>query len=817
MPQMPVLLAHPDELVDRVRHHVRYTLVKEWTSATRADLWHAFSLAAREQLVDPLLLTERRYVDQKVKRLAYLSIEYLLGRVLGSALINLGLIEPWRAALDQLGLRLEDIEEYDPEPAVGNGGLGRLAACFLDSLATLGLPAHGYGINYEFGLFRQVIEHGWQRERPDHWRPEQYPWLIDRSDEACLVPVYGRIEHGTDASGNYDPRWVDMQLLVGVPSDLPIVGFGVRTVNTLRLYSARSSDEFDMSIFNSGDYIKAVERKVLTETVSKVLYPSDTVEHGRELRLMQEYFLVACALRDVVRRHGAVFGTFDNLADKVAIQLNDTHPALAVAELMRILVDEKRMAWERAWEITQATCGYTNHTLLPEALEQWPVQLLGRVLPRHLQIIFEINRRLLDEVRRRWPGDEGRVQRMSIIGEDGDKRVRMANLAVVGSHKINGVAALHSALVRSTLFPDFAECWPERFTNKTNGITPRRWLLRANPELSALLTERIGDNWPVDLEDLALLEPWAEDPATRDAFLRVKRACKARLADVASATRNVDVDPEWLFDVQAKRIHEYKRQLLNALHVLDLYWRIKDGERPAAPRVHVFAGKAAPGYARAKLIIKLITSIAGLVNNDPDANDWLRVVFVPDYRVTMAETIMTAADLSEQISTAGTEASGTGNMKFAMNGALTIGTLDGANIEIADAVGRDNLFIFGLTVDEVQQQVRCRSYRPWAIYEQDTRIRRVIDTLDSSLLAPDEPGIFRPLRDGLLADNEPYFHLADLVPYREAHQRAAECWADKSTWARKALLTIARMGRFSSDRTIREYATEIWGLGTVAQ
>jgi starch phosphorylase len=812
---LPILLAHPDDLVDRVRHHVRYTLVKDWDRATRADLWNAFSLAAREQLIDPLLLTEKRYVERQARRVAYLSIEYLLGRALGSALVNLGLVEPWRAALQQLGLTLDDVEEFDPEPAVGNGGLGRLAACFLDSLATLGLPAHGYGINYEFGLFKQAFERGWQRERPDHWRADVYPWLIERPDEACIVPIRGRIEHGTDAHGRYSPRWTDVQLLIGVPSDMPVVGYGVRTVNVLRLYTAQPSDEFDMAIFNSGDYIRAVERKVLSETISKVLYPSDTVRHGRQLRLVQEYFLVSCALRDIVRRHDATFGTFDNFADKNAIQLNDTHPALAVAELMRILVDERAMEWDRAWETTVAVCGYTNHTLLPEALEQWSASMLGEILPRHLQIIYEINQRMLDDVRRRWPGDEGRVQRMSLVGDGADPSIRMANLAVAGSHKINGVAAIHSELVKSSLFPDFHAMWPERFTNKTNGITPRRWLLRANPRLASLITARIGDTWAADLADVGALEPWADDPATQQEFLEVKRGCKRQLARLVEATTNVELDPSWLFDIQAKRIHEYKRQLLNALHVLDLYLRILDGETPAAKRAHVFAGKAAPGYARAKLIIKFINSLAVTINADPRANQYLRVAYVPDYRVSVAEVIMTAADLSEQISTAGTEASGTGNMKFALNGALTVGTMDGANIEIAHAVGADNLFIFGLRVDEVQRQQAEGSYRPWHLYEHDARVRRVIDAIDSGRFAPDEPGLFRPLRDALLSDNERYFHLADLLPYCDAQAAASTLFTDTTTWARKALLTISRMGRFSSDRTIQEYADEIWTLKPV--
>jgi starch phosphorylase len=805
----------PDDLVSRIRHHMHYTLVKDWNGASRSDFWHAFSLAVRDQLIDPLLATERRYRERGAKRLAYLSIEYLLGRALGSTLTNLGAVGPCGEALHQIGLTLEDVEALDPEPAVGNGGLGRLAACFLDSLATLGLPAHGYGINYEFGLFRQVIENGWQRERPDHWMAEAYPWLIERPDDACIVPLYGRVEHAGENS-QYNPRWLDVQILLGVPYDLPIVGYGMRAVNTLRLYSARPSDEFDMAIFNAGDYIRAVERKVLSETVSKVLYPSDTVRHGRELRLVQEYFLVACALRDIVRRHLATFGSIASFADKNAIQLNDTHPALSVAELMRILVDEQQVSWEPAWEMTVAACGYTNHTLLPEALEQWPVDLLERVLPRHLQIIYEINHRFLEEVRSRFAGDEPRVQRMSLIAEGAERSVRMAHLALVGSHKVNGVAALHSDLVRRTLFPDFHAMWPERFTSKTNGVTPRRWLLQANPALARFISERIGHDWITDLPSLSRLEPWAEDEAAQDAFLAIKHQCKLRLARLVGSITLLQPDPSWLFDIHAKRIHEYKRQLLNALHVLDLYWRIRDGEEPPAPRVHLFAGKAAPGFARAKLIIKLVNSIADLVNGDPHVRRWLQVAFVPDYRVSLAEAIMPAADLSEQISTAGTEASGTGNMKFALNGALTIGTLDGANIEIADAVGRENLFIFGSTIDEVQRQTADGSYRPAVLYEQDARIRRIVDTLVSEWLAPDEPGIFAPIRDTLLAENERYFHLADLGSYCETQQRAALLWRDRRAWARRALLTISRMGYFSSDRTVQEYASEIWGLEGVS-
>ncbi len=689
-------------LQDAIQHHLSYSLAKQWQQATQRDIFQAVSLAVREWIIDSMLATEERYQRADAKRLYYLSMEFLMGRSLGNNLYNLGLFDLCRNALLNMGVDLEEIRETEPDAALGNGGLGRLAACFLDSLATLDMPGYGYGLNYEFGLFRQKIDNGYQKELPDQWLRNGTPWQIERPEATCIVPVYGYIEHGTDLEGNYNPMWLGWKVLIGVPYDMPVVSYGGTTVNVLRLYAARSSDEFDMEIFNTGDYLKAVEEKMTSETISKVLYPSDAVDAGRELRLLQEYFLVACAVRDIVRCYQQQHGEFEHFADKVAIQLNDTHPALTVAELMRILVDEQSLSWERAWDMTQATLGYTNHTLLPEALEKWPVPLFERVLPRYLQVIYEINHRFLQRVAQVWPDDAGRLQRMSIIEEGPTKYVRMAHLAIVGSHSVNGVAQLHSELVKSTLVPDFYQLWPERFNNKTNGVTPRRWLLKANPLLATLISKTIGDDWITDLIALKALEPYADVRSFQDEFRQVKRANKARLAKVIFDTVRVQVDPTSLFDIQAKRIHEYKRQLLNALHIIDQYLRIvEDGRDLAVPHTYIFAGKAAPGYWAAKQIIKLVNNIGQVINHDPRVRDQLKVVFLPDYRVSLAEKLIPAADLSEQISTAGKEASGTSNMKFALNGSLTIGTLDGANIEIKEEVGEENIFIFGKTAEEI--------------------------------------------------------------------------------------------------------------------
>jgi len=795
-----------------IRRHARYALACELGDGPAASdsppLYQALALTLRDQLVDRMLATEARYERQDVKRLYYLSMEFLMGRALGNTLCNLGLTDAAAQAMLALGADLEEVREAEPDAALGNGGLGRLAACFLDSLATLGLAGYGYGINYEYGLFRQSIVRGEQRERPDNWLASPTPWQIARPDQACVVPLYGRIEHGTDRDGHYNPMWLDWQVIVGVPHDMPIVGYGGDTVNVLRLYSARASDEFDMAIFNSGDYQRAVEQKMRSETISKVLYPSDATEAGRELRFIQEYFFVACAVRDIVRRYQRRHPGFDAFADKVAMQLNDTHPALAVAELMRMLVDEQHLPWEEAWRITVATLGYTNHTLLPEALERWPVPLFERVLPRHLQIVHEINRRFLDQVEARWPGDGARRARLSIIEGDGGQ-VRMANLAIVGSHAVNGVSALHSELVQTTLVPDFAALWPERFSNKTNGITPRRWLLKANPALAALITDTIGDAWIRDLDQLRRLEPLADDSAFREAFRAVKRANKERLAALTGHAVQTALDPHALFDVQAKRIHEYKRQLLMLMGIVHDYLRlVEDGHEPPVPCGCLFAGKAAPGYWAAKQIIQLINDVGRVVNTDPRVGGRLAVAFLPDYRVSLAERLVPAADLSEQISTAGLEASGTGNMKFALNGALTIGTLDGANIEIGEAVGWDNIFIFGYRAEQIQH-LREVGYRPADLYEADPRIRRVLDAIGGGRFSA--PGAFAWLRNALL-EHDPYFHLADLGPYLDARDAVGRVYADPAEWTRRAILNVARMGPFSSDRTIREYARDIWHL-----
>jgi starch phosphorylase len=802
-------------LVDRIRQNARYVLGIGDDDLTNREAFEALARALREKLIDGMLDTEVRYTNQGVKRLYYLSMEFLMGRALGNGLYNLGLLDICRAALMDMGIDLEEVRQAEPDAALGNGGLGRLAACFLDSLATLGLAGYGYGLLYEFGLFRQEINNGYQTEKPDRWNALGSPWLIERPEEACIVPIYGRIENGLDIVGIYNPMWLDWQVLVGIPSDMPVPGYGGHTINFLRLYSARSSQDFDMKIFNEGDYLRAVQQKISSENVSKILYPEDTVQSGKELRLLQEYFLVACTLRDIFRRYKNEYGenAIALLSTKVAIQLNDTHPALTVAELMRILVDEEHLEWDDAWKMTQATLGYTNHTLLPEALEKWAVPLLEKVIPRHLQIIFEINRRFLAQVEARWPGDTEKLARLSIIEEGKIKQVRMANLAIIGSHSVNGVAKLHSDLLTTSLVPDFFALWPEKFNNKTNGVTPRRWLLKANPGLAGLISETIGERWIIDLDELRNLERHADDLSFRTTFLDVKLSNKRRLAETIWATNRERVDPSALFDIQVKRIHEYKRQLLNLLHIIYLYLAIiEDGKQLSTPRVCIFAGKAAPGYWAAKQIIKLINNIAQRVNNDPRVRNQLKVVFIPDYRVSLAELIIPAADLSEQISTAGMEASGTGNMKLTMNGALTIGTLDGANIEILEEVGNDNIYIFGLKTEEILAMRQHGRYRPKEYYLHSERIKRVMDAIKGELFCPGEPGLFEWIFNALIYRGDYYFHLADFDAYVEAQAKVAEDFSQSALWSRKAILNVARMGKFSSDRTIREYAQEIWGM-----
>jgi starch phosphorylase len=811
----PYRVTTPEEFLEQVKRHVRYTLAKEWATLSLENMLMAVSLAVRDLLVERLLDTEQRFFKADAKRVYYLSMEFLVGRSLGNNLTNLGIDALCRDALESLGYDLEEIRETERDAALGNGGLGRLAACFLDSLATMNMPGFGYGINYEYGLFRQEIKDGFQVEAPDAWRSRPSPWLIDRSDESVRVPLYGHITHIQDEHGTPRVVWAGCKHIIGVPSDMLIVGYGAQTVNYLRLYTAKASEEFDFQRFNEGNYMEAVVEKIATENISKVLYPSDAVDAGRELRLLQEYFFVACAIRDIVRRYLRRHATFDEFPQKVAIQLNDTHPTLAIAELMRLLLDEHRLPWTKAWEITEATFGYTNHTLMPEALEKWPEELLLRVLPRHLLIIQEINRRFLEQVKRRWPNDVSRLHRMSVFEEHNGKRfVRMANLAIIGSRKVNGVARLHSNLVKSRLVPDFYELWPDKFFNVTNGVTQRRWLLKANPGLASLLSDTIGDGWITDLEKLRDIEPFAEDRSFRQRFATVKRHNKERLARVIKETTGVDVDPSSQFDVIVKRIHEYKRQLLMVMRAIHEYLCIiEDRIEPPVPRTLIFGGKAAPGYWAAKQIIKLINELAQVVNNDPRVKGRLKVVFVPDYRVSLAEKIIPAADISEQISTAGTEACGTSNMKFAMNGALTVCTYDGGNIEIIEAVGQDNVFLFGHRAEELD--ALRPNYDPWQLYHSNAAIRRVMDCFNSERLFHRNAPMFHWIFNSLLNQGDRYFLLADFEQYLLVSQRAAQLYTRQDQWVKKAILNVARMGRFSSDRSIREYAENIWHINPI--
>lgn len=794
-----------------MRQHARYTLGCEWEDLKPGQVFHAVACAVRDFLIEAALETERRFREKRVKRVYYLSIEYLIGRSLSNNLRNLGLFDLCQRTLARMGVDLTEVLEQEPDAALGNGGLGRLAACLLDSMATLGYAGAGYGINYAHGLFRQTIVDRRQVEQPENWRVFGSPWLIMRPEEAVAVPLYGQVHHKTTPSGRYRPVWTDWRLVVGVPSDLPIVGYGGRTVTFLRLYSAHSPNNLDLQVFERGAYLNAVEQRIADETISQVLYPSDAAEAGRELRLRQEYFFAACALRDIVRKYEADHRDLERLPDHVAIQLNDTHPTLAIAEMMRFLVDDRDMEWERAWEITQNVFAYTNHTLLPEALETWSVSLLERVVPRHLHIIYEINRRLVEQVRAMWPQEPGKAERMAILRQDDQARISMGALAVVGSHATNGVSQLHSALLRDSLFRDYAEMWPKRFQSKTNGVTHRRWILTANPGLAGLLTEALGEGWIVDFNRVAGLRELADDEGFRRRFAAVKGENKGRLAAYVKQTLDVQLDSSSLYDVQVKRIHEYKRQLLNLLRIAHQYLRIvDDGFEPPVSRTCIFAGKAAVGYSAAKQIIRAILNVASVVNRDRKANKYLRVVFLPDYRVTLAELIMPAADLSEQISLAGMEASGTGNMKLAMNGALMIGTRDGANIEIEAAVGSENAFMFGLGVDEVLALKTSGRYvaREWA---QNSRIaRRVLEAFRDGRLSPKDPDVGQWVYHRLTDEGDPFMVLADLDAYSETQEAVDALYQDREQWVRKAVLNVAGMGGFSTDRTIREYARDIW-------
>lgn len=792
-------------------HHLKYTLAKDEYSATDHDRYYALALAVRDRLAERWLATSVTYHKKHVKRAYYLSMEYLMGRVMGNNVINLQLEEPVREAMRSLGLSWDILRDVERDAGLGNGGLGRLAACFLDSLATLQLPGYGYGVRYDYGIFRQTIKNGNQVEEPDNWLRFGNPWEIERPEAMFEVHFGGRVRM-EEVAGRLRAHWTDYETVLGVPYDNPIPGYGNNTVNNLRLWSARSVEEFNLSFFNNGDYVKAYESKTLTENISKVLYPNDNIEQGRELRFKQQYFFVACSLHDIIRRFRSDERDIHAFPEKVAIQLNDTHPAMAIAELMRIFLDEEGLDWEDAWDLTVRTFGYTNHTLMPEALERWSVHLFESILPRHLQIVYEINRRFLREIATRYPGDNDRIARMSLIQETPSRNVRMAYLAVVGSHSINGVAALHSELLKTTLFRDFYDLWPERFNNKTNGITPRRWLLKANPDLSGLVTEKIGDGWTTDLGQLKKLEAFAGDGAFLDRLVAVKRANKARLAELVRREHGLELNVDSLFDVQIKRLHEYKRQLLNVLNIIYQYFELKDNpNKDFVPRTWLFGAKAAPGYFLAKLIIKLINDVAYVVNHDPAMKGRMNVLFLPDYRVSLAERIIPAADLSEQISTAGTEASGTGNMKFQLNGALTIGTLDGANVEIRQEVGAENFFLFGKTVEEVDATVRA-GYDPWQIYEANPAIKRVIDAIRDGFFNLDQPGLFQPIVDTLLTHGDRYLVLADFDAYVACQDRVAEAFRDRRAWAKMCLMNIANSGKFSTDRTIAEYAQDIWDI-----
>jgi len=805
--------------IDSVRRafadHLQFSQGEDEHSATALDRYFAVAYAVRDRMMRRWIQTQQAYYRSDAKRVYYLSMEFLLGKALEANLINTGLYDTMREALAGLGLDLEEVFDEEPDAGLGNGGLGRLAACFLDSMATLSLPAHGYGIRYEFGIFEQEIRDGYQVEKPEEWLRFGNPWEIPRFDYLVPVSFYGRTEHFTDEKGRHRVRWVDTRRVLGMAYDTPIAGFRNNTVNTLRLWRARASAEFDLSYFNKGDYVAAVEEKNISENISKVLYPNDLTVMGKELRLQQQYFFVCCSVQDIITRYLKTHSGFDGFPDKVAIQLNDTHPAIAIAELMRVLVDEQDVEWGRAWEICRATFGYTNHTLLPEALERWSVELFGRVLPRHLEIILEVNRRFLEEVQARGQTDPGAIARMSLVEEGPNRQVRMANLAVVGSHSVNGVAALHTELLKAELFRDFHQLWPDKLNNKTNGVTPRRWLLQANPELSRIITECIGPGWETDIDELRRLEPLAEDEAFRRQFREVKRRNKERLAEIIKRENDITVDPDSIFDVQVKRLHEYKRQLLLVLHIVAEYLKIKgDPSYAPVPRTYVFAAKAAPGYQMAKAIIKLVNSVGEVVNRDVDARGRIAVVFLRNYRVSLAERIFPAADLSEQISTAGKEASGTGNMKFSMNGALTIGTLDGANVEIREEVGPENFFLFGLTVDGVKE-LRRRGYDPWEVYRTDRELKAVVDAIASGTFSPREPRLFQPIVDSLLNGGDPWLVLADFRAYRECQERVSRAYLDVESWTRMAILNVARMGKFSSDRTIRQYAEEIWGVSPI--
>lgn len=783
--------------------------------ATKNDFYMALAYTVRDRLLRRWLNTTETYLKQNVKTVCYLSAEFLLGPHLGNNLINLEILEPVRQAVEECGLNLQALIDIEEEPGLGNGGLGRLAACYMDSMASLEIPAIGYGIRYEFGIFDQEICDGWQAEITDKWLRFGNPWEIPRTESTVEVKFGGYTEGDFDEEGRYRVQWIPANIVKGVPYDTPILGYKTNTANTLRLWKAEAPESFNFQAFNLGDYYGAVNEKTSAENITKVLYPNDEPLQGKQLRLQQQYFFVSCALQDMIRIHLRRGNSLETFSDKYAVQLNDTHPTIGIAELMRLLIDEHDFEWNQAWEITQKTFAYTNHTLLPEALEKWSVGLFSYLLPRHLEIIYEINRRFLKQIREQYPGDDGKTYRLSLIDEAGDKYVRMANLACVGSYAINGVAALHTELLKQNTLQDFYQLWPEKFSNKTNGVTPRRWMVLSNLPLADLITSKIGKNWIKHLDDLSQLESFVDDEEFRQAWRQVKYEAKQNLVQHIQKRCEMTVNPNTMFDIQVKRIHEYKRQHLNVLHIITLYNRIKrNPDVDIVPRTFIFAGKAAPGYFMAKLVIKLINSVAEVVNNDPDVRDRLKVVFIPDYNVTNSQPIYPAADLSEQISMAGKEASGTGNMKFSLNGALTIGTLDGANVEIRQRVGEENFFLFGLTAEAVDQK-KSQGYNPWDYYSSNEALREVIDQIASGYFSNGDTDLFKALVDSLLYHDE-YLLLADYQAYIDCQDRVSQAYRDQEKWTKMSILNTARMGYFSSDRAIREYCQDIWNIQPVS-
>jgi glycogen phosphorylase len=777
--------------------------------ATPNDYYMALAYTMRDRLLQRWLKTVKTYLEKDVKSVYYLSAEFLMGRHLGNSLINLEIYEEVREAVKASGLDLDELLEQEPDPGLGNGGLGRLAACFLDSLATLEIPAIGYGIRYEFGIFNQSIQEGWQVEIPDKWLRFGNPWEIERPDATVEVKFGGHTEIYHDSKGQERVRWIPSHTVIGIPFDTPVPGYDTNTVNTLRLWKAEAGDDFNFQAFNAGDYDGAVSSKMRSETISKVLYPNDNTPQGRQLRLEQQIFFVSCSLQDIVRNHLRKYKRLDNLHETAAIQLNDTHPAVSIAEMMRLLLDEHKMDWDTAWRITQRTFAYTNHTLMPEALERWTVSLFGSLLPRHLEIIYEINSRFLSDVKTWYPGDEDLLTRLSLIEEGAEKQVRMAHLACVGSHAVNGVAALHTELLKEDVLKDFYKLWPEKFINKTNGVTPRRWVLLSNPKLSGLITEKIGKTWLTHLDELKKLESFTSDPVFCENWHQIKRANKAKLAEYIQNYSGLEINVDSLFDIQVKRIHEYKRQHLAILNVIGMYIKIKNNPNiDIVPRTFVFGGKAAPGYFMAKLVIKLINSVANVVNKDPDVRGRLKVVFLPNFSASLGQMIYPSADLSEQISTAGKEASGTGNMKFTMNGALTIGTLDGANIEIREEVGAENFFLFGLTTPEVYA-MKAKGYNPQHFYNTNPELKAVIDRIAMGYFSSGDTELFKPLLDSLMYRDD-YMLFADYQAYVDCQEIVSETYRNKKKWTEMAILNVARSGKFSADRTIKEYCDEIW-------